>query len=77
MKKSRSPIDSNPIVRYLHLHTLKYIFELALADPAETEEGTLINIQKSISQSLASSSFAPFLTITRALRMAISSSKTF
>lgn len=32
MIKSRSPIDGNLIVRYLHLHTLKYIFELATSE---------------------------------------------
>lgn len=34
MKSSRAPIDHNPVVRYLHLHTLQYVWELSQKDPS-------------------------------------------
>lgn len=40
MIKSRSPIDGNLAVRYLHLHTLKYIFELAKSQNTDSPECT-------------------------------------
>jgi len=33
MKTSRSPLDGNILVRYLHLHTLMYVFYLSRQDP--------------------------------------------